>query len=301
MKVNGPRDLPDFRMWLLDQWREPMGVFLPFEGVDLGMEPHVVRHELSLAALWWVESPMCELVAKASVSMPETTLNANLLVDSPGLAVFAQPLVGRPIDNTGPVRVQALLWGTGINRETKRPVMTMWHYTHGSSLAKSLGFPDWCPIGVTSWIFGDDTEAYFSDKPENDLTAASNAEDRRWMAALHLLAAQPLAEAPMQRSPRPAAKRSARAKLGSDVRVVNLRSRARAERSDEPETGRTRREPDHRWIVGDATGGFWKQQAYGPNWSEHRPIFIAPYPAGPKDKPLRLKDTVKVLREDPKP
>lgn len=297
--VNGPRDLPDFRMWLLDQWREPDGPFLPFDGADIGVESHVIRYELSRAALWWVEAPMCELVVKASLSMPETTLNESLLVDPSGLAVFAQPLVGRPVDDTPQVRVQALLWGVGVNRNNGLPVLGMWHFTYGSTFARSMGFPTWAPIGVTSWIFGDDTEAYFSDIPENDRTAASNAEDRRWLAALHLLAALPLAEAPIQRSPRPAAKRSARAKLGSDVRVVNLRSRPQPDRDpDEPGSERTRREPDHQWIVGDATGGFWRQQAVGPNWSEHRPVFIMPYPAGPKDKPLRLKETVKVLRED---
>lgn len=300
MKVNGPRDLPDFRMWLLERWREPDGVFLPFEATIAGFEAHVIRYELSRAALWWVEAPMCELVVKASLSMPETTLNDSLLVDNCGLAVFAQPLIGRPIDNSGPVRVDALLWGVGVHRDTELPVLTMWHFTYESAIAKSMGFPDWSPIGATSWAVGEDTEAYFSDMPENDQTAASNAEDRRWMAALHLLAALPLAEAPVQRSPRPAAKRSARAKLGSDVRVVNLRSRPQTDRDpDEPGTGRTRREPDHQWIVGDATGGFWRQQAVGPNWSQHRPVFIMPYPAGPKDKPLRLKETVKVLREDP--
>jgi hypothetical protein len=299
VKVNGPRDLPDFRMWLLDQWREPNGAFLPFESIS-GIESPVIRHELSDAALWWVEAPMCELVVKASRSMPETTLNSSLLIDNCGLAVFAQPLVGRPIDKSGPVLVHALLWGVGVHRDTELQVMTMCHYTYGSALAKSMGWPDWCPIGATSWAVGEDTEAYFSDEPENDRTAASNAEDRRWMAALHLLAAQPLAEAPVQHAPRPAAKRSARANLGSDVRVVNLRSRPKAERGDESGMGRTRREPDHRWIVGDATGGFWRQQAVGPNWSQHRPVFILPYPAGPEDKPLRLKETVKVLREDPK-
>lgn len=48
----------------------------------------------------------------------------------------------------------------------------------------------------------------------------------------------------------------------------------------------------HRFIV----SGHWREQPYGPNRSKRRRVWIAPYVKGPKDKPLVLKDVVKVWR-----
>lgn len=52
---------------------------------------------------------------------------------------------------------------------------------------------------------------------------------------------------------------------------------------------------DHRWIVGGATGGFWRQQWY-PSLQDHRQIWIDPFVKGPEDKPLLVKDQVFKLR-----
>lgn len=42
--------------------------------------------------------------------------------------------------------------------------------------------------------------------------------------------------------------------------------------------------------------GHWREQPCGPNHGERRRQWIAPYVKGPRDKPLVLKDTVRVLR-----
>jgi hypothetical protein len=43
----------------------------------------------------------------------------------------------------------------------------------------------------------------------------------------------------------------------------------------------------HRWIV----QGHWRNQWYA-RAGEHRPKWIDPYPKGPEDKPLVLKDKI---------
>ncbi|MEV0759504.1 hypothetical protein [Nocardia sp. NPDC050435] len=71
-----------------------------------------------------------------------------------------------------------------------------------------------------------------------------------------------------------------------------------------PETGgralnedeRPAREYTHRWWVGKAEGGFWRQQACGPRHSQRKPLWIQPFVKGPKDKPLLKSPTVKVIR-----
>lgn len=79
------------------------------------------------------------------------------------------------------------------------------------------------------------------------------------------------------------------------VRVVDVREHAgddaQANGGDDAR-GRKHAAPDHRFIV----VGHWREQPYGPGRSQRRRQWIAPYIKGPKDKPLRLDETVRVLR-----
>lgn len=52
------------------------------------------------------------------------------------------------------------------------------------------------------------------------------------------------------------------------------------------------REYSCRWIV----SGHYRNQPYGPGRTQHRRIWIAPYIAGPKDKPLIIKPVVHIWR-----
>lgn len=76
------------------------------------------------------------------------------------------------------------------------------------------------------------------------------------------------------------------------VRVVDVREHDEPEREASRDGVRKYRPYDHRFIV----SGHWREQAYGPNHSERRRQWIAPFVKGPKDKPLVLKDTVRVWR-----
>jgi hypothetical protein len=321
MRVNGPRDLPDFRLHLIDQWK-PDGVYslaefvlrdlyADYSGVRDGtnlppgtVEGHVQRRVLPKAALWWVEPEMCDLIAHAAPSLPGTTLTDDLLPDDDGLVRFATPLVGTMSDTGEPIATDAIVWGRGrlfTGDECVSIASYAWREAGERFGNERVGYQTtieaaWSPTGTATWVFGDDTDVLAG--PFSAEQAASTAEDRRWLAALWLLASQPLTTSATEPAYRAAAKRSARAKVASsDVRIVNVR---RAATPTEPGHEHTHNPANysHRFIVGGETGGFWRQQACGPNWSQHRPVWIEPFIKGPADKPLKIRETVKVVRGD---
>lgn len=316
-QVKSPRDLPDFRLWLIDQWRVG-GLFdqvatvqavQVFDGeAVVHLQPDVQRQALPRAELWWVTEDMARLVEHSAKTLPETTLSDDLLPAESGLVVYGAPLVGTQSDTGEPIETHALVWSTGRGLRSRRPCITIVSYEHiaaGRVYGNTVkGFVTtekdfWTPTGTTTWNLGSNTEANHLEAFEKDeRRSASLAEDRAWLATTWLLASQPLASSAVHHADRHAAKRSRRADVASDVRVVDLRPRPRSESAEG--AGATRREHDHRWMVAGPNGdGFWRQQACGPGWSERRPKWILPYVAGPDDKPLKVRETVRVLRGDP--
>lgn len=115
----------------------------------------------------------------------------------------------------------------------------------------------------------------------------------RLLRALFALMAEP-SVAEVEQGARPARLERVPARVSEQakrVRVVDVREHDESERAV-ADGERKHRPYDHRFIV----SGHWREQAYGPNHSERRRQWIAPYVKGPRDKPLVLKDTVRVLR-----
>lgn len=355
MKITGPRDVPDFRMWLLDKWRpggdfyemalahrrRPDGTIVHRDGRQvLPIDEEIEQYNLPRAALWWVTSEMAGLISHAATTLPPTTLMRDLMPDNHGLVVFAEPLMGISADSGEPIDVHAMSWslgdirtidggmgeGVGINTYryvARKEIETYLERVQSEKLPPGLQVGDevtiegrskivvheimdehlWLPSGLSDWMMGADTEDPMIGFEGDDLRLASMAEDRRWLAALWLLAAAPLANLSTEQAPRPVRRRHERAKLpaSSDVRLINVRGRTNTgahERAGDDDEGEGGRRYSHRWIVGGEAGGFWRQQAYGPGWSLHRPQWIEAYEAGPKDKPLKVKESVKVVKGD---
>lgn len=258
------------------------------------------RHFLNDAELWWVTPEMSALVRHAADSLPPTTLTEDLIPKHKTvLAFLAEPLVGIDAGIEGhDMRVQILMW---------YHIKLIWDPTGDfittSMYAQTPQYPEapYMPVGRTDWRYGTDTEAVTFNpgnaNADDDNRLASMAQDRRWLAALVLLAAQPLAEHTTVCLTNKSRLRAYRKKsnLPHNVRLVDVRRTIR-----EAATNSEGRKVDwtHRWMVGADTGGFWKQVVYGPNRSLRRPQWIMPFIKGPKDKPLILKDTVHVVRGD---
>lgn len=201
MIVTGPRvaaarDVPDFRLWLLDQWKpdglmyrvsethRSMGDITWDHGSGLAagwIDPFVSRVSVSSAALWWVSPEMTELVDHAARTLPPTTLTDDLLPDRDGLVVFATPLVGVEADTGEPINdVRALSWTIGRDR-TPMLVIVSYRQVHGPLIGMGpvegaertvtvhghqrgvhetrwVAEGMWVPAGTTGWLHGTDTE-----------------------------------------------------------------------------------------------------------------------------------------------
>jgi hypothetical protein len=308
--ITSPRDLPELRLWLLDMWHGPFAAHAAASAMDHDVgDPRYVHldartevHFLKLAELWWISPEMSTLVRRAAESLPPTTLTEDLIPqDRPVLAFFAEPLIGSDAAVAGnEMKVRTLMWYSG--RVVSDPNPNHMYATvsmHADAPDYLEGAWPYVPVGRTDWLYGTDTEAPTippAPGDDNAVRLASMAEDRRWLAALALLAAEPLAQASIVRQTNKSKVRKLRRSgLPSDVRLVGLRT---APTESSGAGGHRKVEWSHRWIVGQDTGGFWKQVPYGPGKSLRRPKWIMPFEKGPKDKPLIIKDTVHVLRED---
>jgi hypothetical protein len=324
MQVKGPRDLPDFRLWLMDQWRanatfdqmaQKQTVEVILGEPIVNIDPRVQRDLLPKAELWWVTEDMTKLVDHSSKTLPETTLTRDLLPADQGLVLFAESLMGSQSDSGEPITTDAMTWTVASYPRTNETGVSIMSY-HVIHVGDEMGNANygyytsdrefWSPTGTTTWVFGKNTEAILFEGFKDDAVRSdSHAEDRRWLAATWLLASQPVTSSTTQHADRNVAKRSRRKDVVSDVRIVDLRPRVRpesAESAEDANDDRPRKEHDYRWLVAGPNGdGFWRQQACGPNHSERRPKWIWPYEAGPKDKPLKVRDTVRVLRGNPPP
>src|SRR5262245_21133829 len=104
--VRGPRDLPDLRTWLRDQWMpgKPF-YFTASAAVGVIREPDGAQEagariaqwcyrSLNRAALWWVGADMVDLIEASAASLPPVTLRDALMPVDCGFVVFDRPLQG---------------------------------------------------------------------------------------------------------------------------------------------------------------------------------------------------------------
>jgi hypothetical protein len=314
------RDLPDWRAALVRAWT-PTGTFTriaPFlEQATAGIEkfqPEWEHAKAREAQLWWVGSDMCDLLEAAAPQLPATRLHPDLWPDKTGLVYFERPLRGIDADGTGHVvRVGAMLWGPGWWND--RPCLGVTVYGPIDELGPHL-----VPLGTLVWPIGESTDARLEGtrqpgphvrfrvdperagtihdrEPDPEAVYESMSEDRRVLLALWLLSAEPsITAGAMKDSPpaatthdRATARRAAREGTSPAVRVVLLRRPV----PDTSEGGTTLtgtgRHLHHRFPV----TGYWKNVAYGPGYTLHRPKWIAPHMKGPAGAPLLTSPKVK--------
>jgi hypothetical protein len=243
-----------------------------------------IRDCLRDAALWWIGSDCCELLEVAAPSMPGVTLTAGMVPDLDGFAFFERPVSGQDAQHPDHmVSIDAMHWQPAIVAGLACVSIVMW----SDALATTTGLP-LLPMGRSDWPYGFDTD-HPLDEVDPD-AMASIIEDRRLLAALWQLTTQTdLVASTEERPNRPASRRLARrGHQPSPVRLVSLNQRTGRRRAPADVDGG--RAFSHRWIVKP----HWRQQAYGPGRSLRRARYIAQHVKGPADKPLRVRDTVKV-------
>jgi len=320
--LTDPRQLPELRMELLARWQpghayETLASYVDGEVDTVGnsktYNPRFDRRALANAELWWATPDMCRLVEHAVTTLPSATLTEELLPTEVGLVYFAEPLVGTDSAATGiPINVRLMLWGVNLIRQDgpvvpdelepfvddyeRRPALTIAVYGHPFGADSGA----YLPHGKSDWLIG----THWDTKTAHWLTDDqhhSMIEERRWLAALWLLASQPLGHTSRQSTPRPARRRLQRAWPGApahlhdpEVRLIDVR-RTSAPQPAGAAVEHTGRRWGHRTIV----VGHWRQQACGPGRSQRRPTWIEEHIAGPDDRPLVLREDVHVVRASP--
>jgi hypothetical protein len=202
--------------------------------------------------------------------------------------VFAHEAVGLDaVDVDVAVPFQALQWQPALIAEGGTS-------EEGLSIITWARVPEhrlWLPVGRADWPYETDTDS--ARAGDDDLTTASTIEDRRRLATVWLLSQQDnlatVDDATIDRATRRRLERSGAwpRKLPS-VRLVDARRRPSTSAGAGSETVEWQR----RWVV----QGHWRSQPYGPGGAFRRPQYVAPHVKGPDDKPLVVKDTVRVWR-----
>ena len=260
---------------------------------------------LTRAALWWVSPDMTQLAATAARTLPQWTPKRAVPHNS-GVVVWC----GDTITVTHPITearvpVRAAYWFVYRNR------LHVTAYTDTAALPKGTqpeSAKGLCEAGVftiplTKWI------------PANNTTARDTYHVLQLLGATWLLAGQDsLAE---KKPIRGQGKRSKYICMGATdsmgesvstqdfnlISIVQLKTHgqsngqpADAEPIDAGAAALDTTDSDGgkqgvgcgkvfhvRWVV----RGHWRQQAVGPNHSEHKPVFIAPHVRGPQGAPLK--------------
>ncbi len=128
--VAGPRDLPELRLWLHEEWK-PGRAYAMTAAALLGVDPSYrpgggpvtrqqadnyadwERRSLHASTLWWVSEEMVDVLNAAAESIPADATPGDLPTLSPsGLVVFAKPLEGTDAKRGTPLLIDALVWNT---------------------------------------------------------------------------------------------------------------------------------------------------------------------------------------------
>ena len=147
----------------------------------------------------------------------------------------------------------------------------------------------WRPADLSALGDVDSVHPYYLEKAEKlrrDACFEPDA-DMRWLA----LWGERVGDLPVARVSLLDRVSARVAEAARRVRVLDVREHDEPERVTSDGV-RKYRPYDHRFIV----SGHWREQPCGPNHGERRRKWIAPYVKGPRDKPLVVKDTVRVWR-----
>ena len=266
-------------------------------GGSLGMPLDDYPAIIKSGSLWWVGDEMTDLIDFAAPDFPAHVLQLDDVTKEPfGVVMFSHPMAGIAVD-AGVEKtcyVSAMSWSLAgyLDKETG-DIMPALHIVSWSRTSDEHEFcrmgMKWFPLGQATWHVGKAQGEGFEDPKKHSYESV--VEDCSRLMTMRMLATQPgIAETTERKLTRPERKRSERSGATiSPIKIVNVRGLRSASGHGEAE-GNV--EWSHRWMV----GGHWRNQPFGPERAQRRPVWVAPYVKGPADKPLVVKETIKVLK-----
>ena len=318
--VTGPHDVPNLRLYLLDRWRVG-GVYeqatklmrrqWTLDGDVYGWRPREEsdwqRMHLGdeLLTLWWVSAEMVDEINHVAAMLPDDVrpLEVPGLVmafdedgepaAAKGLVVLEKPIVGRDARNQGgELLVDAFAYGgtqlPPLHGKPARKAVSVSTYRH--SLPEEGIGEEWLPLGRSDWPMAERLVEPI-DYSVNEVQLASMVEDRRWLAALHLVADDHRVATVRRVEPTRKEQRrpSERRKLSPAVRVLYLRQ------LDEEGEGDGRTATGRRAPRAHIVRSHPRWQAYGPQRSERKLILVPRHARGHGGEPTEGPPTVKAI------
>lgn len=276
-----PRQLPDMRAQIMkaDSVARTAGRCMSVE-TDVPVMSKLVLIAARSADLWWCSRDVKELVDNASATMPPQPLAVDDPPSPSGLMFMEAPFIDDDgWDTSGKVATNAFLWFTGYSRAKEGDGSgRVLHVVSLSWCGPSIG---WIAPGVETWPVGE---------TQDDTECESDRADRARIATVWTIARQERLVPQCSVVPgRPALRRVVAAGLPPEsgtVRTLDIRRPSGGGTS-----GSEGRDYSHRWIV----NGHWRNQ-WLPSRKTHRAQWIAPYVKGPEDKPLIVREDVRVVR-----
>lgn len=240
------------------------------------------------AEMFWVARDMVDTALDAAATLPEWT--PTLACPTPnGLLCWAKPAGTVP-------------FGPRLTATTAVPWDAVWWWMrpdgmlHMSPSSRFTKHPDLiAPFQVNTPLWSAHTIVIDPTQPRTEEANGTEAAHPfvSVVGAAWLLMGQPAVTETRAIADTTAAPRS---NVGTPeiappppVTLIDMRRPQRAPHDPSEATGE--RQYNRRWWV----GGHWRQQACGPNRSQRKPIYVAPYIKGPEDKPLS-GDRVNVWR-----
>lgn len=328
-----PHDVPDLRLFLLDQWH-PGGPFaqiaqaghwawtLPEQHRDGSTEATWERRTLAQARLWWVSVAMIEEISHVAGELPPDVRPRDipgLITDDgvvPSLVVLEKTVAGRDAANGADLSVDALLFGGTLWASGGESIATVAYRRHdfenglpgkelpiaAAILARLRGeqYPmgpsavlgcEWWPLGRSDWPVNHRVVERANPRV-SDTQQVSHIEDRRWLAAFHLVVADHrVATVRQEQSGEKAARRrSERKGLDPKVRVIYLRALANMEEDEEQGDGPKRKGPRAHIVRSHP-----RWQAWGPGHADRRLIMVPRHSRGHGENPKEGPPTVRAV------
>jgi hypothetical protein len=232
------------------------------------------------AALFHFPDETRDWVIDVAESMPtDVTFDVAGLPSPDGVLVFEHQ-VWTPGGDGDPCPLRGVVWSSA-RRVDDRDAVTV------TFLADSFDHDQVNPSGWSVWAQGERVDA-----PVTAGAADAHQWDRKFLAAAwYLITSRSRSRVDEVVPDRAARRRAAREgrREPSPVRVVHLHDARHGERGAGTDGGEV--EHRSRWWV----SGHWRSQAYGPQWSLRRPVWIAPHVKGPEDAPVVERRTVRTV------
>lgn len=262
----------------------------PKEAVDRFCERMATG--LRVGELYWVSSEFTMLAVQAGKKLPDLTITEDQMPSTSGLIVYSQPITEVDLDSAeGKVEVVAASWV----RIPRGLWLTLYCRPENTAMAGEIG-REWLHANIGYLVpIAPGAGMHFGTHEADGIVGEGVGAWGTLLSTWFLMDQPGVATVTEQEPDRKARQRASRAgRAAPRVRLIDLRRQKTRVAEQQSEAGRTFHY-SVRFLVGGDTGGFWRDQAHGPQRSLRKRIWIEPFMKGPDGAPLKA-DKAPIVR-----